>query len=223
MKKWITILIVALMLCGCGKAEEKPEKVEKQSEIDVKIKPQKEEKSDSKSKKTTMQDKKKTKQHSTTEEPVQTNTQHTTYDTERYNSARLCLTTPGKEDEASCKDIVNTPEYSKAWNNLTNEGYICKSGQCDIQAQASHGNNTGNHYAPATNEEKQNSSIPITTEVIPAKPARPTTEEPVTTEPVKDATKEPKDVTTEDVKQTSATNSNLKKIAPEDNTDANDQ
>ncbi|TDM07876.1 hypothetical protein [Macrococcus lamae] len=52
------------------------------------------------------------------------------FDTEKYNQARLCLTDTSMAGTKDCTRIENSEEYSRAWNNLTNEGYICQSGHC---------------------------------------------------------------------------------------------
>ncbi|MCE4957288.1 hypothetical protein [Macrococcoides caseolyticum] len=206
MKKWICLLLTVILLTACGKAEETkaPQETNKKPDIEVKIKPAKEEKVQENKKQT----KKKTKQQSEQNKSVETSNvpSQVRYDTERYNLARHCLVTPGKELEADCKAIVNTPEYSKAWNNLTSEGYLCQSGQCNINTNQSAQETTEQHEAQTT---EQKHDIPITTEVIPARPSQedhvlttehPTTEAVETTEVPHQSTHEmrkTKEVTTE--------------------------
>lgn len=202
MKKWMSVLLSAIILCGCGKAEEQPkeksQEIEKKPEIEVKVKPPKDEKS-KKDKQTTKKNTKKTKQNQSKEDKV-ANTMPTpsqtepTYDTERYNTARLCLITPGKENEADCQDIMNTPEYSKAWNNLTSEGYICQSGQCNLAQQQATEEQVVEQKEPATNEVQN--TVPIETQVIPAQPAK---DKPIETQQTKPSVESPK--TTETVEQ----------------------
>ncbi|MCU7557740.1 hypothetical protein [Macrococcus capreoli] len=193
MKKWICLLLMAIVLIGCSKSEEeKPIKKDKQPQVEVKVKTKKDEKTKKKQQTKSTED---TTQQATTEQAsVPTSEQAVKhYNTDNYNLARNCLVTPGKEKTAECEDIIHTPEYSKAWNNLTSEGYICQSGQCDMKVQPK----TQEHYnqpvKPATNEQK--SDVPIATEVIPANPDKSvehktqvTTEQPQTTEAVDQAT-----------------------------------
>ncbi|MFC6293110.1 hypothetical protein BHU61_12980 [Macrococcus epidermidis] len=231
MKKWISILLMSVVLCACGKAEDAPKKVDHKPDIEVKVKPPVDKKKTDDTKKTAKKEKNSTKEKkeknstATTTKTVQTSRG---YDTERYNLARTCLVTPGKEKTADCQDISHTSEYSKAWNNLTSEGYICRSGQCNLAVQTETEEKTIEKQEKVTNEQK--STVPITTEVIPAKPDKttepkttePTTEPPQTSESDEVRTTEPKTpeqkntLTKEDTAQQS-------RSAVQDNSDDNNQ
>ncbi|RXK17256.1 hypothetical protein [Macrococcus sp. DPC7161] len=73
------------------------------------------------------------------------------FDSSIYNEARQCLITGTK-----CASIADTKEYSRAWNNLTSEGYLCQSGKCTKQSE------------PKTTESEVKK---------PSKPTKPSTEE----------------------------------------------
>lgn len=226
MKKWISILLMSLVLCACGKAEEEPKKVDHQPDIEVKVKPPVDKKKTDETKKTVKKEKhskeqKNEKNSTSTSRTVQTSR---SYDTERYNLARNCLVTPGKEKEADCQDISHTSEYSKAWNNLTSEGYICRSGQCNLAVQTETEEKIIEKQEKVTDEQK--STVPITTEVIPVKPGKPT--EPKTTEPPQ--TTESDEVSTTESKTTEQKNTLTKedtkqqsRSAVQDNSDDNHQ
>lgn len=231
MKKWISILLMSVVLCACGKAEDAPKKVDHKPDIEVKVKPPVDKKKTDDTKKTAKKEKNSTKEKkqknstATTTKTVQTSRG---YDTERYNLARTCLVTPGKEKEADCQDISHTSEYSKAWNNLTSEGYICKSGQCDLAVQTETEEETIEKQEKVTNE--QTSTVPITTEVIPAKTDK--TTEPKTTEPTTEPpqTTESDEVRTTEPKTTEQNNTLIKddvtqqsRSAVQDNSDDNNQ
>lgn len=235
MKKWISILLMSVVLCACGKAEEAPKKVDHKPDIEVKVKPPVDKKKTDETKKTVKKEKHSKKQknemnNTSTSKTVQTSR---SYDTERYNLARTCLVTPGKEKEADCQDISHTSEYSKAWNNLTSEGYICRSGQCNLAVQTETEEKIIEKQEKVTNEQK--STVPITTEVIPAQPDK-TTEpkitEPKTTEPTTEPpqTTESDEVRTNESKTTEQKNTLTKedtkqqsRSAVQDNSDDNHQ
>ncbi|WP_312040032.1 hypothetical protein [Macrococcoides bohemicum] len=226
MKKWISILLMSVVLCACGKAEEAPKKVDHKPDIEVKVKPPVDKKKPDKTKKTVKKEKHSKKQknemnNTSTSKTVQTSR---SYDTERYNLARTCLVTPGKEKEAVCQEISHTSEYSKAWNNLTSEGYICRSGQCNLAVQTETEEKIIEKQEKVTNEQK--STVPITTEVIPAQPDK--TTEPKTTEPPQ--TTESDEVRTTESKTTEQKNTLTKedtkqqsRSAVQDNSDDNHQ
>lgn len=231
MKKWISILLMSVVLCACGKAEDAPEKVDHKPDIEVKVKPPVDKKKTDDTKKTAKKEKNSTKEKkeknstATTTKTVQTSRG---YDTERYNLARTCLVTPGKEKTTDCQDISHTSEYSKAWNNLTSEGYICRSGQCNLAVQTETEEKTIEKQEKVTNEQK--STVPITTEVIPAKPDK--TTEPKTTEPTTEPpqTSESDEVRTTEPKTTEQKNTLTKedtaqqsRSAVQDNSDDNNQ
>lgn len=231
MKKWISILLMSVVLCACGKAEDAPKKVDHKPDIEVKVKPPVDKKKTDDTKKTAKKEKNSTKEKkeknstATTTKTVQTSRG---YDTERYNLARTCLVTPGKEKTADCQDISHTSEYSKAWNNLTSEGYICRSGQCNLAVQTETEEKTIEKQEKVTNEQK--STVPITTEVIPAKPDK--TTEPKTTEPTTEPpqTSESDEVRTTEPKTTEQKNTLTKedtaqqsRSAVQDNSDDNNQ
>ncbi|MCG7418831.1 hypothetical protein MHJ97_00080 [Macrococcus epidermidis] len=231
MKKWISILLMSVVLCACGKAEDAPKKVDHKPDIEVKVKPPVDKKKTDDTKKTAKKEKNSTKEKkeknstATTTKTVQTSRG---YDTERYNLARTCLVTPGKEKTADCQDISHTSEYSKAWNNLTSEGYICRSGQCNLAVQTETEEKTIEKQEKVTNEQK--STVPITTEVIPTKPDK--TTEPKTTEPTTEPpqTSESDEVRTTEPKTTEQKNTLTKedtaqqsRSAVQDNSDDNNQ
>lgn len=206
MKKWISILLMSVVLCACGKAEESPEKVGHKPDVVVKVKPPVDKKKSEETKKIAKKEKHITKQKdeknnttATTSKSVQSSG---SYDTERYNLARTCLVIPGKVKEADCQEISHTSEYSKAWNNLTSEGYICRSGHCNLTAQTE--KKSVENQEKVTNEKT--STVPITTEVIPAKPSK--TTEPETTEPTTEipATTETDEARTIELKTTEQAN-----------------
>ncbi|TDM40686.1 hypothetical protein ETI06_06410 [Macrococcoides goetzii] len=231
MKKWISILLMSVVLCACGKAEDAPEKVDRKPDIEVKVKPPVDKKKTDDTKKTAKKEKNSTKEKkekNSTAITTKTVPTSRSYDTERYNLARTCLVTPGKEKEADCQDISHTSEYSKAWNNLTSEGYICKSGQCDLAVQTETEAKTIEKQEKVTNE--QTSTVPITTEVIPAKTDK--TTEPKTTEPTTEPpqTTESDEVKTTESKTTEQNNMLIKddvtqqsRSAVQDNSDDNNQ
>lgn len=230
MKKWISILLMSVVLCACGKAEEEPKKVDHQPDIEVKVKPPVDKKKTDETKKTLKKEKHSNKQKNdknstSTSKTVQTSR---SYDTERYNLARTCLVTPGKEKEADCQDISHSSEYSKAWNNLTSEGYICRSGQCNLAVQTETEEKIIEKQEKVTNEQK--STVPITTEVIPVTPGK--TTEPKTTEPT---TEPPQTTESDEVRTTESKTTEQKNIltkedakqqsrsAVQDNSDDNHQ
>ncbi|MCH4984330.1 hypothetical protein AB4G91_08525 [Macrococcoides goetzii] len=234
MKKWISILLMSVVLCACGKAEDAPKKVDHKPDIEVKVKPPVDKKKTDDTKKTAKKEKNSTKEKKEKNSTATTTTTKTVqtsrgYDTERYNLARTCLVTPGKEKTADCQDISHTSEYSKAWNNLTSEGYICRSGQCNLAVQTETEEKTIEKQEKVTNEQK--STVPITTEVIPAKPDKttePKTTEPKTTEPPQ--TSESDEVRTTEPKTTEQKNTLTKedtaqqsRSAVQDNSDDNNQ
>lgn len=187
MNKWIPSILAVIFLTACGKAEEPKEKVQHKAnkpDIEVTVKPPKETANkEQKSEKESKQNKSKSgenvvenKDNQSTQE-VQHQTNHmqhqsatattTTLDSEKYNLARECLITSKRKNDADCQSVGNTREFSKAWNNLTAEGYICKSGRCSAEQEESTEDYKVNNKAPVTNEQRSN--VPIATEVIPAK------------------------------------------------------
>lgn len=189
MNKWIPSILAVIFLTACGKAEESKEKVQHKAnkpDIEVTVKPPKETANkEQKAEKKSKQNKSKLDenivenkdnhstqevQHQTNHKQLQSSTATTTIDSEKYNLARECLITPKRKNDADCQTVGNTREFSKAWNNLTAEGYICKSGRCSTEQEESTEDDKVNNKAPVTNEQRSN--VPIATEVIPAKPGK---------------------------------------------------
>ncbi|TDM22756.1 hypothetical protein [Macrococcoides canis] len=129
------ILTSVLVLTACNDEQEKEHK-ESNPKIEVKVNLEKKE-----SKKTTEKNGDKAKSRSTenatteasdeqiaTQDSNQNSVEQDNIDTAKYNDSRNCLITGG--ERAECARLAETKEYSKAWNNLTNEGYNCKDGAC---------------------------------------------------------------------------------------------
>ncbi|QIH75146.1 hypothetical protein GTN31_02135 [Macrococcoides canis] len=129
------ILTSVLVLTACNDEQEKEHK-ESKPKIEVKVNPEEKE-----SKKTTDKNNDNTKSKSTenataeasdeqiaTHDSNQNSVEQDTIDTAKYNDSRNCLISGG--ERAECAVLAETKEYSKAWNNLTNEGYNCKAGAC---------------------------------------------------------------------------------------------
>lgn len=173
------ILTSVLVLTACNDGQEKEHK-ESKPKVEVKVNPEKKE-----SKKTTEQNNNKTKNKTENAVPESSEEQITTYpsnqdiivqdniDTTKYNDSRNCLINGG--GSARCAVLAETKEYSKAWNNLTNEGYNCKDGTCyqlNPSAQTQESTHTVTHKRP---EPVQPSTQPTT--------ETPTTEIPTTEMP----------------------------------------
>lgn len=129
------ILTSVLVLTACNDEQEKEHK-ESKPKIEVKVNPEEKE-----SKKTTEKNTDKAKSRTTenataeasdeqiaTHDSNQNSVEQDTIDTAKYNDSRNCLISGG--ERAECVVLAETKEYSKAWNNLTNEGYNCKDGAC---------------------------------------------------------------------------------------------
>ncbi len=173
------ILTSVLVLTACNDGQEKEHK-ESKPKVEVKVNPEKKE-----SKKTTEQNNNKTKNKTENAVPESSEEQITTYpsnqdiivqdniDTTKYNDSRNCLINGG--GSARCAVLAETKEYSKAWNNLTNEGYNCKDGTCyqlNPPTQTQESTHTVTHKRP---EPVQPSTQPTT--------ETPTTEIPTTEMP----------------------------------------
>lgn len=173
------ILTSVLVLTACNDGQEKEHK-ESKPKVEVKVNPEKKE-----SKKTTEQNDNKTKNKTENAVPESSEEQITTYpsnqdnieqdniDTTKYNDSRNCLINGG--GSARCAVLAETKEYSKAWNNLTNEGYNCKDGTCyqlNPPTQTQDSTHTVTHKRP----EHVQPSTQLTTET-------PTTEMPTTEMP----------------------------------------
>ncbi len=173
------ILTSVLVLTACNDGQEKEHKQSK-PKVEVKVNPEKKE-----SKKTTEQNNNKTKNKTENAVPESSEEQITTYpsnqdiivqdniDTTKYNDSRNCLINGG--GSARCAVLAETKEYSKAWNNLTNEGYNCKDGTCyqlNPPTQTQESTHTVTHKRP---EPVQPSTQPTT--------ETPTTEIPTTEMP----------------------------------------
>lgn len=79
-----------------------------------------------------------------------------TLNTDKYNSARDCLLNGATAD---CSGIENSEEYSKAWNNLTSEGYLCQNGRCYSPEEQQ------TTEAPADIQSTEESTEEVSTEV----------------------------------------------------------
>jgi len=110
-------------------------------------------------------------------------TEEDKFDTEKYNQARLCLTDAAIAGKGKCTDIENSEEYSKAWNNLTNEGYICQGNQCSLVETEAPTTEVPVTEAPVT--EAPVTEAPVTeTPVTEAPPVEEQTEQPVSPLPI---------------------------------------
>lgn len=171
------ILTSVLVLTACNDGQEK-ERKESTPKVEVKVNPEKKE-----SKKTTEQNDNKTKSKTENAAPESSEEQIVTHpsnqdsvdqdniDTTKYNDSRNCLI--GGGESAGCAVLAETKEYSKAWNNLTNEGYNCKDGAC-YQLNPSTQTQDSTHTATNKRPETVQPSTQPTTET-------PTTEMPTTT------------------------------------------
>ncbi|UBH22727.1 hypothetical protein LAU42_01930 [Macrococcus armenti] len=126
------VLTLLLVLTACGNQNEKQQEKDTKPKVEVKVNPEK--KSNDKK-----NNEKKTEESSTVEKSTESNetvvhiesneeAQANHIDTNKYNQARDCLVNGNNNHQ--CHAIAETKEYSKAWNNLTNEGYNCKNGTC---------------------------------------------------------------------------------------------
>ncbi|KAA1037641.1 hypothetical protein ERX35_009700 [Macrococcus equipercicus] len=94
-------------------------------------------------------------------------------DTDKYNQAKSCLTEASMADTKTCTDIENSVEYSRAWNNLTAEGYICQHKQCEAVEQPEPATETPTTESPSSEAATEQ---PVSTEII--KPGGLSTEAP---------------------------------------------
>ena len=186
----VLVLTSLLMLTACGNHNEKQQEKDTKPKVEVKINPEK--KSNDKKK-----SEKKTEETNTIEKSTESNetvvhidsnegTQTNHIDTNKYNQARDCLVNGNNNHQ--CHAIAETKEYSKAWNNLTNEGYNCKNGAC-YEMSTEH-SNPKTHEQPSTVQP----SVEVSTE-------QPTTESPTTEAPSTESptSEQHKQITTEDV------------------------
>lgn len=111
------------------------------------------------------------------------------YNTVIYNAARNCLLT------GTCTKYTDTPEYSRAWNNLATEGYLCQDHHCVKTEQPTAEIRTVPRTTESVTTEQVTSEVP-TTEV-------PTTER-LSTEKTEETAEETSIQSSEDVKASSA-------------------
>lgn len=104
------------------------------------------------------------------------------FNTERYNLAINCLTDTMLYSQPGCQQILNTQEYSRAWNNLTENGYICQNGHCTIPTETPQTETpqTETPYVPPTQSEPQTEApyVPPTQSVPQTETLPPQTEAP---------------------------------------------
>ncbi|WP_312609565.1 hypothetical protein [Mammaliicoccus sciuri] len=91
-------------------------------------------------------------QQSTDEIPVEENVngvkpnnhnETETFDTEAYTVARNCLLNQGNS-QAECDKAENTIEFTRAWQNLSRDGYLCNDDGCSLPKENDQ-NNQGHH------------------------------------------------------------------------------
>ena len=81
-----------------------------------------------------------------------------TFDTEAYTVARNCLLNQGNS-QAECDKAENTIEFTRAWQNLSRDGYLCNDDGCSLPKENDQ-NNQGHHdqQHSNTNEDSNQDS-----------------------------------------------------------------
>lgn len=148
MKQLIMLMLSLTMLvsaCSNGASSDKKDEAPK---VEVKI--NKAEEAKKKIKEAKERGKKATTEEVTTEAAI---------DTDKYNAARECLLNGVSTD---CSDLENSEEYSKAWNNLTSEGYLCQDGRCYSPEQQQTTEAPADTQTEAPSTEEQSTEVPAT-------------------------------------------------------------
>ncbi|MEB8265621.1 hypothetical protein [Mammaliicoccus sciuri] len=103
-------------------------------------------------------------QQSTDEIPVEENVngvkpnnhnETETFDTEAYTVARNCLLNQGNS-QAECDKAENTIEFTRAWQNLSRDGYLCNDDGCSLPKENDQ-NNQGHHDQQHSNTNEDSS------------------------------------------------------------------
>lgn len=184
----VLVLTSLLILTACGDHNEKHQEKDTKPKVEVKVNPEKKSNDKKQSEKKTKESniEKSTESdeavvHIDSNEGIQANY----IDANKYNQARDCLVNGNSNQQ--CHAIAETKEYSKAWNNLTNEGYNCKNGACYEMSEEQR--NPKTHEQPSTVQP----SVEMSTE-------QPTTEAPTTEMPSTESptSEQHKQITTED-------------------------
>ncbi len=63
------------------------------------------------------------------------------FDTKVYNTARNCLLNQGNS-QAECDDVESTIEFTRAWQNLSHDGYLCNDDGCTLPKDDQHQDNS---------------------------------------------------------------------------------
>ncbi|TDL98015.1 hypothetical protein ERX27_04890 [Macrococcus brunensis] len=165
-QQMVLVLGLLVMLSGCQQtSDEKDSRIEKEN-IKATKDTHKATQKDTKQSTENNEDKKpsvkvrvKSPENTSTEMPAEKQ-----YDTAVYNEARNCLLA------GTCTKYTDTPEYSRAWNNLATEGYLCQNHHC---RKTEHPTAEVKIVPPATES--------VTTEQVTSE--TPTTEAPMTEQP----------------------------------------
>nr|WP_263314826.1 hypothetical protein [Mammaliicoccus sp. Marseille-Q6498] len=80
-------------------------------------------------------------------------------DAEKYTVSRNCLLNKGNS-QAECDRVENTVEFTRAWQNLSNDGYLCNDDGCSQSTDEQPTNQDGNQQQPNKHNNQQTGETP---------------------------------------------------------------
>ncbi len=191
--KQLMVLVLGLMLIlsGCQQqSDEKEPQIDKENTKEMKDEHKETEQATGHNNAKKPSVKVRVKSPETENDPATEAVSDEQYDTAIYNAARNCLLT------GTCTKYTDTPEYSRAWNNLATEGYLCQDHHCVKTEQPTAEIRTVPRTTESVTTEQVTSEVP-TTEV-------PATEQPSVEKTAEETAEETSIQSAEDVKASSA-------------------
>lgn len=81
------------------------------------------------------------------------------FDTETYSKARNCLLNQGNS-QAECDELEKTIEFTRAWQNLSNDGYLCNDEGCQLPEENKGTNENNQQQSPNEQSNQSQDNIP---------------------------------------------------------------
>lgn len=81
------------------------------------------------------------------------------FDTETYSKARNCLLNQG-DSQAECDEVENTIEFTRAWQNLSHDGYLCNDEGCQLPEENQDTNENNQQQSPNEQSNQSRDNTP---------------------------------------------------------------